>query len=69
MEKEKKKDGYKEYLTATERETMLYLDEIRSSAKRRRYEHIDLLVTDLKCYITAAAFSRRQKILKKEKVQ
>ena len=48
---EEEKESYKKYLTVTERETLLYLEEIKSSLKSRNCEHIKLLITDLRQYI------------------
>ena len=59
MEKEKNEEGYREYLTATENETLVYLEEIKSAAKLRNCEHIKLLSTDLKCYLINAATNRK----------
>lgn len=55
---EKTEAEYKKYLTATEKETLVYLEEIKSAAKLRHCEHIKLLATDLRQYITDCASNR-----------
>ena len=57
---EEEKESYKKYLTATERETLLYLGEIRSALKLRNCGHIKLLITDLRKYIVNTACMRKR---------
>lgn len=55
---EKAEAEYKKYLTVTEKETLAYLEEIKGAAKLRNCEHIKLLATDLRQYITDIAGNR-----------